>query len=33
MSSQLIWELVKRNNAFIKKNVNGTVWSKESGNL
>ena len=33
MSSALIWELTKKNNAFLKKSVNGTVWSKEAGNL
>lgn len=35
MSSQLVWELVKKNNCFIRKNaaVNGAVFSTEAGNL
>ncbi|GAB4821414.1 hypothetical protein N2152v2_008460 [Parachlorella kessleri] len=33
MSSQLVWELVKHNNAFLVKGVNGTVFSREAGNL
>ena len=32
-SSALIWELVKRNNCFLQKNLNRTVWSKEPCNL
>jgi len=32
-SPALLWELVKKNNAFISKNVNGTIWSKEPCNL
>ena len=33
MSSQLIWELVKKGNAFLRKSVNGTTFSAEPGNL
>lgn len=33
MSSALVWELVKNNNAFIKKGLNGAVFSSEPGNL
>ncbi|KFM27235.1 Nicotinamide mononucleotide adenylyltransferase 1 [Auxenochlorella protothecoides] len=33
MSSSLVWELVKKNNAFLKKNINGIVVSTEPGNL
>ena len=33
MSSQLVWELVKNNNAFLRKSVNHTVFSAEPGNL
>lgn len=33
MSSALVWELVKKNNCFIAKNLNGTIWSKEPCNL
>ena len=33
MSSQLVWELVKNNNAFLKKGVNGIKFSAEPGNL
>jgi hypothetical protein len=32
MSSALVWELVKKNNAFIKKGTNA-VFSSEPGNL
>ncbi|KAL4439471.1 hypothetical protein ABPG77_008800 [Micractinium sp. CCAP 211/92] len=33
MSSQLVWELVKKHNAFLRKSVNHTVLSAEPGNL
>eukprot|EP00873_Tetraselmis_striata_P014494 jgi/Tetstr1/434758/TSEL_023809.t1 len=33
MSDTLIWELVKGQNAFVKRNVNNTWWSSEKGNL
>lgn len=33
MSSQLIWQLVKNNNCFMHKGLNGVVLSKEPGNL
>ncbi|KAI7842121.1 hypothetical protein COHA_004314 [Chlorella ohadii] len=33
MSAQLVWELVKKNNAFIRKSVNHTVFSAEPGNV
>ena len=33
MSSQLVWELVKNNNAFLRKSVNHTTFSGEPGNL
>lgn len=35
MSSQLVWELVKKNHAFLRKNaaVNGALFSGEPGNL
>lgn len=33
MSTQLVWELVKKHHAFIRKSVNGTVLSAEPGNL
>jgi large subunit ribosomal protein L28e len=35
MSSQLVWELVKKHNSFVRKNaaVNGAVFSAEPGNL
>ena len=33
MSSSLVWELVKKNNAFIKKGINGITLSSEPGNL
>ena len=32
-SSSLLWELVKNSNAFIRKNLNGAVFSAEPGNL
>ena len=32
-SPALLWELVKKNNAFISKNINRTIWSKEPCNL
>lgn len=33
MSAQLVWELVKKNHAFIRKSVNHTVFSAEPGNV
>jgi len=33
MSSQLIWQLVKNNNSFLHKGLNGINLSKEPGNL
>ncbi len=33
MSSQLVWELVKKHNAFLRKSVNHTMLSAEPGNL
>ena len=33
MSSALVWELVKHNNAFIHKGLNGAIFSREAGNL
>ena len=33
MSSQLVWQLVKNNNCFMHKGLNGVVLSKEPGNL
>jgi large subunit ribosomal protein L28e len=33
MSSQLIWEVLKYHNAFIRKGVKGLVFSAEPGNL
>lgn len=33
MSSALVWELVKHNNAFIHKGLNGATFSREAGNL
>uniref|UniRef100_A0A7S0UR37 Ribosomal eL28/Mak16 domain-containing protein n=1 Tax=Polytomella parva TaxID=51329 RepID=A0A7S0UR37_9CHLO len=32
-SSQFLWELVKNNNAFLRKNLNGAIFSAERGNL
>lgn len=32
-SADLVWELVRGNNAFLKKGLNGTVFSAERGNL
>uniref|UniRef100_A0A7S1SRK2 Ribosomal eL28/Mak16 domain-containing protein n=2 Tax=Eukaryota TaxID=2759 RepID=A0A7S1SRK2_9CHLO len=33
MSDALVWQLVKAQNAFLKRNVNNTWWSAEKGNL
>ena len=33
MSAQLVWELVKNSNAFLRKSVNHTVFTAEPGNL
>ena len=33
MSSQLIWECVKNGNCFLRKGLNGSVFSAEPGNL
>ena len=33
MSSQLVCQLVKHNNSFMHKGVNGVILSKEPGNL
>lgn len=33
MSSQLVWEIVKKNNSFLRRSVNHTVFSAEPGNL
>jgi large subunit ribosomal protein L28e len=30
---QLIWEVVKGHNSFVRKNLNGTTFSAEAGNL
>ncbi len=32
-SSQLVWQIVKNNNCFIHKGLNGVILSKEPGNL
>lgn len=31
-SPNLVWELVKNNNRFLKKGLNGTIFSTEEGN-
>lgn len=31
--SQLLWEVVKGHNSFVRKNLNGAVFSAEPGNL
>eukprot|EP00878_Enallax_costatus_P000267 GHUV01000335.1.p1 GENE.GHUV01000335.1~~GHUV01000335.1.p1 ORF type:complete len:130 (+),score=54.59 GHUV01000335.1:161-550(+) len=31
--SQLLWEVVKGHNSFLRKNLNGTIFSAEPGNL
>lgn len=31
--SQLLWEMVKGHNSFLRKNINGTIFSAEPGNL
>lgn len=33
MSSQLVWELIRKNHAFIRTSVNHTTFSGEPGNL
>lgn len=33
MSSQLVWELLKKNTCFLKKGLQGEVWTTEPGNL
>lgn len=33
MSAQLVWELVKNSNSFLRKSVHGAVFSAEPGNL
>eukprot|EP00192_Tetraselmis_astigmatica_P025336 CAMPEP_0117678064 /NCGR_PEP_ID=MMETSP0804-20121206/17078_1 /TAXON_ID=1074897 /ORGANISM="Tetraselmis astigmatica, Strain CCMP880" /LENGTH=131 /DNA_ID=CAMNT_0005487387 /DNA_START=62 /DNA_END=457 /DNA_ORIENTATION=+ len=33
VSDQLVWELVKGNNAFLRKNLHGRIFSKEPSNL
>ncbi|GLI70749.1 hypothetical protein VaNZ11_015776, partial [Volvox africanus] len=33
MSSQLVWEVLKNHNSFIRKSVKGLVFSAEPGNL
>lgn len=33
MSSQLVWQIVKKNNSFIRKGLNGELFSAEKGNL
>jgi large subunit ribosomal protein L28e len=30
---QLLWEIVKGHNSFVRKNLNGAVFSAEPGNL
>ena len=32
-SPQLVWQLVKKNNCFLRRNVNNTWFSTEPGNL
>ena len=32
-SSQLVWQIVKNNNCFMHKGLNGVILSKEPGNL
>jgi large subunit ribosomal protein L28e len=32
-SSQLVWQLVKGHNSFLKKGLNGAYFSSEPGNL
>lgn len=31
--SQLLWEVTKGHNSFVRKNLNGTIFSAEPGNL
>ena len=33
MSAELVWELVKNSNSFLRKSVHGAVFSAEPGNL
>lgn len=33
MSADLVWELTRKQNAFLRKGLNGTVFSTEKGNL
>ncbi|KAI8463662.1 MAG: component of cytosolic 80S ribosome and 60S large subunit [Monoraphidium minutum] len=33
VSPQLVWELVKTNNSFLRKNLHGNIFSAEKGNL
>mmetsp|Transcript_64761 Transcript_64761/g.204491 ORF Transcript_64761/g.204491 Transcript_64761/m.204491 type:complete len:133 (+) Transcript_64761:133-531(+) len=32
-SADVIWGIINKNNCFMKKGLNGTIWSKEANNL